>query len=639
MIFVFYIIISDIIYHQKKYEMKLRSILINLLLTIATTSVYAQVDTILVHYWNFNDSSNQTTLVTSSYTVNSTPLVIIPQFTEGSSIGFPPTDNNTGQSFAGTNARQGDDAGSHLRLNLPIGSTLTIPLPTTGYENVVFKYETRRSGMGAGMQSVFYTTNGSSYTHFQDITVVDGTPEVVSLDFSTIAGVNNNANFAIRITFLVGTGSTGGNNRFDNMTLDGTALAGTNVPPVLTSAIPDQFVVPSVLIAQIPIEDYFSDPDGDFITFSASSSNNAIASVDVATTTGEPSETFVLIGGRIAGEAVITVNADDGVNPVVSTTFRVLVYPSAFVLQGNDYAFDSWDANAPEGAFPLNMIFVQSDKDDPELGEPLLFAYAVGNDVAGNIGFPYRNETRTRINGLGNDGISFINTGRGRDVGGAIVALDTRNVEKATLSFLAGTILPNSRTYNLRAMYRYVNDQGTFSDWETFTNQFSSNVEYLRNPNAGHTQSYNGIELPEMILDKKYIQVKFKYYFTGIRLDELSGARDMLRLDNISINDITGISIDDNSLPKRLELAQNYPNPFNPTTRIDYIVPAEAALVDVRLSVFDLLGREIVVLVDGSIQPGAYSVSFDASTLSSGVYIYRIEAGGQFITRKMSLIK
>jgi hypothetical protein len=425
------------------------------------------------------------------------------------------------------------------------------------------------------------------------------------------------------------------------MTLDGTALAGTNVPPVLTTAIPDQFVVPSVLVAQIPIEDYFSDPDGDFITFSASSSNNAIASVDVATTTGEPSETFVLIEGHNAGEAVITVHADDGVNPAVSTTIRVLVYPSAFVLRLNNYTFNSWHANAPEGAFPENMIFVQSGKDDPELGDPLLFAYAIGNDapLAANIGFPYRNESRTRINGLGNDGISFINTGRSRDVGGAIIALDTRDVDNAILSFLAGTIQPNSRTYNLRAMYRYVNEQGDFTSWATFTNQFGSNVEYLRNPNVGHTQSYNAIEFPEAILGKAYVQVKFKYYYTGIRLDELVGTRDMLRLDNISISDVTGNSIDDNSLPNRLELAQNYPNPFNPTTQIDFTVPADAALVDVRLTVFDLLGREIAVLINGSVQPGAYSVPFDASALSSGVYLYRLEAGGQIITRKMSLLK
>ena len=88
--------------------------------------------------------------------------------------------------------------------------------------------------------------------------------------------------------------------------------------------------------------------------------------------------------------------------------------------------------------------------------------------------------------------------------------------------------------------------------------------------------------------------------------------------------------------PDRLELAQNYPNPFNPSTRISYSVPEQT---DVRLAVYDMLGRQIAVLVDEAKSPGRYDVSWDASTLSSGVYIYRIEAGGQTLTRSMTLVK
>jgi len=93
---------------------------------------------------------------------------------------------------------------------------------------------------------------------------------------------------------------------------------------------------------------------------------------------------------------------------------------------------------------------------------------------------------------------------------------------------------------------------------------------------------------------------------------------------------------EDLHLPARATLHQNYPNPFNPVTRIQWDLDAG---YHVSLSVYDLLGRKVTQLVDGSYQPGTHSVSFDASTLSSGVYIYRLEAGGTVLQRSMTVVK
>ncbi|MCH8558840.1 MAG: endonuclease [Balneolia bacterium] len=92
----------------------------------------------------------------------------------------------------------------------------------------------------------------------------------------------------------------------------------------------------------------------------------------------------------------------------------------------------------------------------------------------------------------------------------------------------------------------------------------------------------------------------------------------------------------DNQLPKRITLQQNYPNPFNPTTQIRFDLPEST---DVRLDVFNIQGQRVATLLNEGRSAGTHTISFDASNLSSGVYIYRLQAGAQVFTRKMTLIK
>jgi uncharacterized lipoprotein YddW (UPF0748 family) len=84
------------------------------------------------------------------------------------------------------------------------------------------------------------------------------------------------------------------------------------------------------------------------------------------------------------------------------------------------------------------------------------------------------------------------------------------------------------------------------------------------------------------------------------------------------------------------ELKPNYPNPFNPTTTIPFTISTSGK---VRLEVFDLLGRKVASLLDEELQRGQHSISFDATSLSSGVYVYRLEQNDKVQTRSMTLIK
>ncbi|MGB5847849.1 MAG: T9SS type A sorting domain-containing protein, partial [Ignavibacteriaceae bacterium] len=75
--------------------------------------------------------------------------------------------------------------------------------------------------------------------------------------------------------------------------------------------------------------------------------------------------------------------------------------------------------------------------------------------------------------------------------------------------------------------------------------------------------------------------------------------------------------------PLIFELCQNYPNPFNPSTNIKYNIP-ESGIV--KLAIYSMLGEEVAVLVDGMVQAGFYEVTFDASSLPSGAYFYRLQS-------------
>ena len=89
-------------------------------------------------------------------------------------------------------------------------------------------------------------------------------------------------------------------------------------------------------------------------------------------------------------------------------------------------------------------------------------------------------------------------------------------------------------------------------------------------------------------------------------------------------------------LPQKFQLQQNYPNPFNPTTVINFTIPKAGY---VSLKVYNMLGQEVATLVDGYKAAQTYSINFDASNLSSGVYLYSVKYNNQVLSKKMILMK
>jgi hypothetical protein len=98
----------------------------------------------------------------------------------------------------------------------------------------------------------------------------------------------------------------------------------------------------------------------------------------------------------------------------------------------------------------------------------------------------------------------------------------------------------------------------------------------------------------------------------------------------------TGIINTGNGIPKEFNLYQNFPNPFNPSTVIKFDIPVKS---DVKLIVYDLLGREAAQLVNGEMNAGRYEITWNAGNLASGIYYYKLTSGKEVFTKKLILVK
>jgi hypothetical protein len=180
---------------------------------MAQTSTLTELpEGIAIHRWDFEHPSN---FLSPSFTLGGGTLSVMP----GDST-----------EILRNSAAQGFDS-AHLRINEPLGATVHMALPTTGFQHVQIAYETRRSGQGAGSHTVAYTTNGFDWNELATYAVENDDPQFQSFSLANVEAANHNADFAVRIGFSQAAGGMAGNNRFDNITLTGVALPHLPMPP------------------------------------------------------------------------------------------------------------------------------------------------------------------------------------------------------------------------------------------------------------------------------------------------------------------------------------------------------------------------------------------------------------------------
>ena len=106
-------------------------------------------------------------------------------------------------------------------------------------------------------------------------------------------------------------------------------------------------------------------------------------------------------------------------------------------------------------------------------------------------------------------------------------------------------------------------------------------------------------------------------------------------------DDPTAINNNNSGIPKKFALYQNYPNPFNASSNIKFDIPSNVKrqMSNVKIIIYDILGRRVETLVNEELKPGTYEISWDANNYPSGVYIYMLSAGDFSDTKKMILLK
>jgi len=238
---------------------------------------------------------------------------------------------------------------------------------------------------------------------------------------------------------------------------------------------------------------------------------------------------FWTIGGDTLYEQDLTLafQNDIHIKAYFSVDSSFDFFPEPYHVDNCAYVFNFWDENSPAGSYPMNMVFVYMNEDDPGLDA----------EIEGFTEGVYDLESRTRINGLSHDGFSFINTGNtdgnpgfpGRRLGGALLGISTLDTDELFVKWEGGTVIPNSRAYAIRLQYR-LGDEGEFMD---LLDREGNPIEYVRSEETGHFEIIGPFALPQDAMERPYVQLFWRYYHTGERLDDESGARDQLRIGQI----------------------------------------------------------------------------------------------------------
>ncbi len=620
---------------QNKYYFITHTYAIAILLVMVVNSSAISQST-LIHFWHFDESiPNDIPLTSLDATYGITDETAAIEY-QSALAGYPfnsddpnwrkasmerrnyPTPINY-RPIANVGLPYNEDTMRGLQVKQPFTgdggeNTMIFHLPTTGFNNIVFMFAAVDEGAAEEL-IIDYSVHPSEIQWISDgltttVYPLQDNHQLFTVDFSdsgdNIIAANDNPHFMVRIRFQGSNMAADDDNRvtFNNISLDGMPLNTINLPPFIANPLDLEKMIENQT-AEFDLGAIFTDPDNDPLEFSATSDRPDIVQAQVNGNT-------LSLTALNRGDANITLTASDDENTPTIHQFRVLLYPQAFSPEQGDFTFSEWSNAQPEYAFPENMLFLQSDKSDPDVSYELLYPYYIPHDDyhaddQQTIGFPYNNTRRTRINGLGTGGVSFINTGRERDLGGVLVALNTTGETDLRLSFLAGTMLQNSRIYAFRLQYR-IGTQGAFNN--VLINGLP--VEYVAG-NDGDLMSFENLPLPSILLGHEYVQLLWRFYlYSGD-----TGPRSMLRLDDITFTRVSTVD----------EVSENGLTIYSAQGNI---LINNSGGENAKVAVFSITGQQ---LFSGNLTgEGLHRIS---GKYLPGVYIVKVLSGNRWLDKKL----
>jgi len=325
------------------------------------------------------------------------------------------------------------------------------------------------------------------------------------------------------------------------------------------------------------------------------------------------------------------------VNPANSQSTN----PVPYDLSNGTYRLLSWDSSAvvnPAGTYPPNMIFHQSKKIDPQLDDEMDTDWKC----------PYNLDSRSRICGLGDDGIGFINTGQVQEdsvcsdagfVGEAVLALRTINFKNINVSWKSGLVSLSGRSnrqYCIRFQYRLGNS-GDFVDiLDSTGNPVEYNYSFYLNdyPHPPHEQILS-VTLPLETENRILVHLRWKYYY--IPNDSASGTRPKMKVDDIVVNGEIINSIQDEDSPG-FSINSVFPNPAN--DKIEAILFSNNNS-EIKIEIIDIFGSEIISIDNYKAEQGVNRIEIDLTKkgLSSGIYFISLRSEFKAVFKKFEFIE
>lgn len=574
----------------------MKKTLMLLVVILAFGAVYGQT---LVYYWNFNANTpptDQTWAQPIASAVGNGQLSYT--FTEAFSFAGTTMNGVDGESNGGSFApRGGVDQVNN-------GAYFTLTASTVGYDNIVLSYPTRKTSTGFNTQEFKYTINGTDWLTKESVDIsgyennwVAG--QAVSVDFTGVAGVANNPNFAIRVV-LTGCTSAVGNNRIDNIRITAASQGAAAMPT---------FNPPAGVFTQ-PVN----------VAISSATPGATIRYTLNGTT---PNENSTLYSTPIPVTATTTIKAIAYASGLDPSNVATASYMFPVVVQTMTQL-----RNQTPGTGIVYMVsgevvltFKQGFRGQKYVQDAN--AGVLIDDIDGVIVTSYN--VMDGITGLTGT-IAFFNNML------QLIPMADPGPASSTNNYIAPPTITiselnaNVGTYQAR-LIRITNahfvETGTFAVGANYTLQDASGTVAFRT--TFYDVDYIGADIPTGNISIWLLVNQFN---------------QTPQVTARAASDWSGVANDDDvATPTRL--IGNYPNPFNPSTTISYYT---AKAEPVQITIYNQRGQAVKIWNMESKGKGLYSIEWDGSddngsSVSSGVYYYRMYSGKYSSTRKMVLMK